>query len=114
MSNFFSSKDSIPHVLKSSVVYKYTCANCQIGYVGETCRHLHERVKEHLTQKSSHIFKHLEENPICKEKSDISSFQIIDNDNSVFRLKIKEAIHINWTKPELNKQVKHMVVSISV
>ena len=114
ISNFFSSKDSIPHVLKSSVVYKYTCANCQIGYVGETCRHLHERVKEHLTQKSSHIFKHLEENPICKEKSDISSFQIIDNDNSVFRLKIKEAIHINWTKPELNKQVKHMVVSISV
>ena len=96
------------------MVYKYTCANCQIGYVGETCRHLHERVKEHLTQKSSHIFKHLEENPTCKEKSDISSFQIIDNDNSVFRLKIKEAIHINWTKPELNKQVKHMVVSISV
>ena len=114
ISNFFSSKDIIPHVLKSSVVYKYTCANCQIGYVGETYRHLHERVKEHLTQKSSHIFKHLEENPLCKQKSDISCFQIIDNDNSVFRLKIKEALHINWTKPELNKQVKHLAVSISV
>ena len=32
---------------------------------------------------------------------------------SSFRLKIKEAIHINWGKPELNKQVRHTVVSIA-
>ena len=114
LSNFFSSKDAVSNALKSSVVYHYTCANCQIGYVGETYRHLHERVKEHFKQKASHIFKHLEENPICKEKCDDSCFRVIDSDNSVFRLKIKEALHINWIKPELNKQVKHLAVSISV
>ena len=114
LSNYFSSKDSIPNALNSSVVYYFECANCQIGYVGETYRHLHERVKEHFKQSASHIFKHLDENPLCKEKCDESCFKVIDGDNSVFRLKIKEALHINWIKPQLNKQVKHLVVSISV
>ena len=34
----------------------------------------------------------------------ILSFKIIDKANSKFNLKIKEALHINWRKPNLNGQ----------
>ena len=34
----------------------------------------------------------------------ILSFKIIDNANPKFHLKIKEALHINWKKPNLNAQ----------
>ena len=34
----------------------------------------------------------------------ILSFKIIDKANSKFDLKIKEALHINWKKPNLNAQ----------
>ena len=33
--NFFPNKDAIPMFLKSSVVYKFTCAGCGFRYVGE-------------------------------------------------------------------------------
>ena len=114
ISSFFSSKDKLPGALKSFVVYKFICANCNASYVGETCRHLDERINEHLKTKSSHIYKHLTENIACKEACDKSCFQVIDSAFSVFRLKIKEAMHISWLKPELNKQVRHLAVGITV
>ena len=36
------------------------------------------------------------------------SFKIIDKTNSKFDLKIKEALHINWRKPNLNAQQNHL------
>ena len=35
-------------------------------------------------------------------------FKIIDKANSKFDLKIKEALHINWRKPNLNAQQNHL------
>ena len=93
-------------------MYKFTCANCNVSYVGETCRHLDVRIEEHFKSASSHIHKHLSNQHACKAACDKSCFQIIDSATSSFRLKIKEAIHINWDKPELNKQMRHTVVSI--
>ena len=38
-----------------------TCAGCNSVYVGETCRHISTRVREHLcTDKNSHVYKHLQ------------------------------------------------------
>ena len=76
--------------LKSSVVYKFTCAGCGSRYVGETSRHLSTRIKEHLgSDKNSYIFKHLSkliltvkvmfpQRPNC--------FKIIDSDKSYIKL----------------------------
>ena len=114
ISSFFSSKDKIPEALRSLVVYHFICASCGASYIGETYRHLDERINEHLKSKSSHIYKHLEENSDCKQACDKSCFRIIDRASSAFRLKIKEALHINWLKPTLNKQVKHLALSITV
>jgi len=44
----FSPRDFIPKSLKSRVVYQFTCANCGACYIGETNRHFHTPVNEHL------------------------------------------------------------------
>ena len=44
------------------------------------------------------------------EESDI----IIDKTNSKFDLKIKEALHINWGKHDLNAQQNHLVLILSL
>ena len=42
----------------------------------------------------------------------ILCFKIIDKVNSKFDLKIKEALHINWRKPDLNAQQNHLVLTL--
>ena len=81
LASFFQIKDKIPSALKSFVVYKFTCANCNVSYVGETCRHLDVRVEEHFKSASSHMYKHLSNQHACKAACDKSL--------------IKEAIPIN-------------------
>ena len=39
---------------------------------------------------------------------------IIDKANFKFDLKIKEALHINWSKPNLNGQENHLVYTVSL
>ena len=43
----------------------------------------------------------------------ILCFKIIDKANSKFDLKIKEALHINWRKPNLNAQQNHLALTLS-
>ena len=113
--DLFSSKDCLPSGLKSFVVYKFVCAGCQSCYIGETKHHLPTRINERLvTDKKSHIFKHLSENSTCKNLCDGNCFTIIDSGSSPFRLKLKEALHITWLKPNLNKQKEHVSITISV
>ena len=48
LSSFFRFKDQIPLALRSRVVYKFKCQCCESLYIGETIRHLHARVSEHM------------------------------------------------------------------
>ena len=41
-------------------------------------------------------------------------FKIIDKANSKFDLKIKEALHIKWRKPNLNAQQNHLALTLSL
>ena len=113
--SLFSSKDRLPSALRSFAVYKFTCTGCQSCYIGETRRHLATRIKENLaTDKKSHIMKHLLENKTCKNLCEEGCFQVNDYASSPFRLKVKEALHINWLKLNLNKQKEHVSITISV
>ena len=40
--------------------------------------------------------------------------KLIDKANSKFDLKIKEALHINWRKPNLNAQQNHLALTLSL
>ena len=109
----FSPKDFIPDSLKSRVVYQFTCASCGARYIGETNRHFNTRVNEHLFRdKNSHIFKHLSASKGCRDKCDISCFKILDHASTYSQLKLKESFHIEQLKPELNKQVEHVSLSL--
>ena len=41
-------------------------------------------------------------------------FKIINKANCKFDLKIKEALHINWRKPNLNAQQNHLALTLSL
>ena len=113
--SYFSTKSKVPSAVRSFVVYEFTCFGCGAKYIGETTRHLAVRIKEHLkTKKESNVFQHLNQNIKCKDKCSEKCFKVIDRGNSEFILKLKEAIHIKWQKPSLNKQNVSINLSLTV
>ena len=50
----------------------------------------------------------------CFDPYNSLCFKIIDKANSKFDLKIKEALHINWRKPNLNAQQNHLALTLSL
>ena len=112
---FFLHKDSIPDDFRSFLVYKVTCASCSCSYISEACCLFKTRIEEHIkNDNKSHIFKHLHFCTTCFDLYNSLSFKIIDKANSKLDLKIKETLHINWTKPTLNAQQNHLVITPSL
>ena len=74
----------------------FTHARCSSSYIGETCHHFQTRIDEHIKKdKKSDIFKNLHSTAIYFDLYNSLCFKIIDEANSKFDLKIKEALHIN-------------------
>ena len=48
INSLFPYKDRLNHSLKSKVVYKASCMDCDEFYIGKTKRRLHDRKTEHL------------------------------------------------------------------
>ena len=88
-------------------MYKFTCASCSSINLGEICRHFKTRIEEYIKKDNkSHISKHLRSPATCFDSYNSLSFKSIDKANSKFDLRIKEALHINWRKSNLNaKQI---------
>ena len=83
-------------------------------YVGETSRHLSTRAREHLfSDKNSHIYKHLKSSIACREACNENCFAVLDSASTAYKLKIKEALHIMWEGPNLNKQLNHYNISLN-
>ena len=111
--NNFAYKYPIPNDLKSFLVYRFTCASCSCSYIGETCRHFKTRIEKHIKKDDkSHLFKRLHSSKTCSDSYNSLCFKIIDKANSKFNLKIKEASHINWRKPNLNAQQNHLAFTV--
>ena len=108
-------KYPIQKSLKCFDVYKIDCPGCNACYICEKTRHSSTRIKEHLeTDKKSHIFTHLVSNDVCKALRAECFLEIIDSASAPFRFKLKEAMHIIWKMPLLNKQQTHVSISITV
>ena len=86
-------------------------AVCNFSYIGETQRHLSV---QHFKDKNSHIFKHLNAAPECKEQCTSDCFTILDHARTKFQLRIKEGLYIKWESPELNKQLYHYSSNLTV
>ena len=64
------------------------------------------------TGKNSHIFNNLKNPTSCKDVCRESCFKVLDTANTYHNLRIKEALHITWERPNLNKQLHHYNVSL--
>ena len=87
---------------------------CDVGYVGYTRGHLHERVEGH-TRKSSSIYKycnlqHYSEMP----ERFIEQFHIIAKCSGKFDCLAKEMLYIRMRKPTLNVQTDSIRAKVFV
>ena len=89
--------DSI--VSRFRVVYQYTCS-CDMSYIGQTNRHLHERIAEHHRFTSS-IQKH------CLTPGhtfDETNFKVLAHCKTNPELLFREKSEIHFRKPTLNQR----------
>ena len=108
-------KDAVPEGLRTRVVYKFSCASCNACYVVETSRHFSTRVREHLlSDRSSNVFKHLQSSEFCRASCTPDCFEILDSAATKYQVKLKESMFIKWEKPDLNQQVKHINLTLSL
>ena len=116
LSSFFTFKDKIPNSLMSGVIYKYTCAECNLSYIGSTKRYWEKRLEEHLhisalTGKKLNgmqIFtpmQHVASNSCQVRSFSRDDFTIIGRERIPYALLIKESILISTQKPHLNNMI---------
>ena len=102
-------KDAVPDGLRTRVVYKNAC------YVGETSQHFSTRVHERLlSDRSLNVFKHLQSSEFCRASCTLDCFEILDSAATKDQVKLKESMFIKWETPDLNQQVKHINLTLSV
>ena len=71
-------------------------------------------LKRHLvSDRASHIFKHLKDSAHSCALCSSDNFHVLDHASTGFQLKIKEAIHIQREQPSLNQQLHHVNLKLS-
>ena len=112
--NLFQFKDTLDKKIRSDLVYRYTCSNCNVTYYGKTYRHFFTRAAEHMgisnltekrlkSVKESAISDHLLQ---CDCAINFEDFDVLASDTNNFRLLIKESLLIKRDKPVLNRTTK--------
>ncbi|XP_073233004.1 uncharacterized protein [Porites lutea] len=106
-------EDKPPLVSQQCVVYSFQCSLCDAGYVGYTCRHLHQRIEEH---KGSAIGNHLREQHDMEPEDIAQSFRILRTCQNKFDCLIFEILmfFIQELKPTLNKQCDSICAKLFV
>ena len=120
--SLFRFKDTVPKLMRSLVIYKYTCPRCNLGtYVGSTKRMLKVRIDSHrgvshrtgcaLGRKEfSNIREHSSK---CGSTISYDDFEIIMQAQDEFSLSILESINIKQLVPSLNSQSSSAPLYIS-
>lgn len=110
--SFFPFKDKLPQSIRSSVIYKFSCPSCQLGYIGSSTRAFKIRIDSHLGCSSrtglpltrpeqSAVRLHTEN--ICKCRLESKNFEILDSVSGESDLRVLESLYIAKEKPQLNR-----------
>ena len=92
---------------KASVVYQINCKDCEATYVGQTGRHLKERISEHRKAVEygnilhSSVAEHAFE---AHHEVDFDNIQVLDVENNMRRRQIREALRMRTTRPAMNRE----------
>ena len=119
-SSLFKFRDSIPLYLRSHLIYKFQCSNCNITYYSETERHLKVRAGEHistspLTGKRVHNNKKSSVKDQCLLSGHVCSFDdfiVMNYESHKFRRLIKESLLVTNDKSLSNRQVKSLKLEL--
>ena len=92
-----------------NVVYQLVCPSCNQSYIGSTQRHLHIRVKEHLTRENSSYFAHTR---LCPNV--VPQVSVLARERNTINLRLREGIIIQQRHPQINNHLdnenfKHFV-----
>ena len=93
-----SLKSPVPETLKSHVVYNICCPACNGIYIGQTTRHLFQRVKEHA-RRGSPVSEHFKK---CGKEVSMEDVEIIATETHERTLLALEAVYIRRRNPSLN------------
>jgi hypothetical protein len=99
--DFPTAETKLPLVSQQCVVYLFKCDLCDADYVGDTCRHLHQRIYEH---KSSVVGEHMVEQHGEDAKNIEKNFVLRTCSRGKFECLLYEILFIKDLKPSLNIQ----------
>ena len=99
-------KDKDDLLDKAGVVYQIECKDCEASYVGQTGRHLRERVKEHTKAlekgniMNSGVAEHAFE---AHHNIDLDNIRVLDVENNQSKRLVREALRIRSLDPAMNR-----------
>ena len=96
-------EDKPPLVSQQCVVYSFKCGLCGAGYVGYTCRHLHQRIEEH---EGSAIGNHLRGQHDMEPEDIAQNFQILRKCQNKFDCLIFEMFFYKRTETNVKQTVR--------
>ena len=116
LSSCFNFKDKFPKALMSGVIYKYTCAECNLSYVGSTKRYWEKRLEEHthLSARTGEPLsgmivyaplQHVKSDDCAARSVNREDFTFIGRESDPHLLQVKESIFISKLRPVLNNNI---------
>ena len=98
--------------MKALVVYQIGCKDCDSFYIGKTSRILKYRIDEHRVGscKSAVYDNHIQ----TRHTIDFDNIKILNRASNDRKLKLKEILHIDSKKPDLNIQTQSYVFSFII
>ena len=122
INSFFKHKESLSPTLRSSIIYKYDCEDCESSYIGSTKRQFSVRMAEHRgrsvrtgkpisSAQNSSIFNHAVNN---NHPAKDDNFKIINNSHNHFDLRMIEAMEIKRPKTTLYENLPVVLFVLSL
>ena len=111
-----SLKTAVPKMLKSNLVYQIKCPRCNACYVGKTCRHLTDRVKEHKSKSGEPVLKHMIACGVNRAVIPDNTTILKTVMGNAFQLSIMKALFIRDLTPEIDKkdELRDYVLILSI
>ena len=117
--SLFSFKDRLPLMLRTSVIYQYSCGQCSSSYIGQTVKQLKVRISQHKSRsfRTNNLLTCPENSKILEHSLNFghsihdNNFKILDNPHN-FDLRILESLWIHKLKPSLNDRSSSTELSI--
>ena len=119
--SFFHFKDSLPELMRSSVIYKFTCPGCDSGsYIGSTNRLLKVRIDSHrgvshktgITLGRKEFSSPRDHCRSCKQTVQYKDFKILAQANTRTSLLFLESLYIKQHSPNLDESSSAMLLRI--